>query len=83
MAMILITTSRTSSIDMSEAPKNKERAPPKVFRNSKIVGYCLVSFTSSTSSVSKKILIWNRKMFDVNKSYFDRDYLVTKIYTQS
>ena len=55
--MTLIIISKISSIDMSDAPKNKERAPPKVFKKSQILGYCGVSLTSSKSSDSKKMLI--------------------------
>ena len=57
--MILNMTSNNSIIDMSDAPKNNDKAPPKLLRKDQIVGYCGASLTSSTSSDEKKMLTCN------------------------
>ena len=53
----LMPISNISNIDMSDTPRNKDNAPPKLFRRSHIVANCGDSFTSSTSSDSKNIFI--------------------------
>ena len=51
-------SSNISSVDVNDAPMNRESAPPKVFKKSHTVGYCSFSFTSSTSRDSKKIFTY-------------------------
>ena len=56
--MTLRKSSNISSVDVKDAPINRESAPPKVFKKSHTVGYCFFSFTSSTSRDSKKIFTY-------------------------
>ena len=57
-ATTLRKSSNISSVDTRDAPRNRESAPPKVFKKSQTSGYCFFSFTSSTSRDSKKIFTY-------------------------
>ena len=41
--------SKISKIEINDAPRNNESAPPKVFKKLDMVAYCGVSVISSTS----------------------------------
>ena len=57
-ATTLRKSSNISSVDTRDAPRNRESAPPNVFKKSHTSGYCFFSFTSSTSRDSKKIFTY-------------------------
>ena len=57
-ATTLRKSSNISSVDTRDAPRNRESAPPNVFKKSQTSGYCFFSFTSSTSRDSKKIFTY-------------------------
>ena len=70
-ATTLNTISNISNVDISDAPRNNARAPPKVCKKSHTVGYCFFSVTSSTSRDSKKTFTYENRISkrNSNKSF--------------